>query len=470
MPIKAKPFEHQKRAFEFVMHRFENDGGAALLVEMGCGKSLISVAVAGELFNERRIRNLLIVCPLSICGVWEEEFSKFADFDYNLKILKGSLEKKAEALCSLQGRALQIAVINYESAWRIERQIKNWHPDMIICDESHKIKSHNIAASKSLHKLGEKTRYKLILTGTAITNKAIDIFSQYKFLEPTIFGKSFYTFRNRYFDMVGYGNHTPVLKESMKDELRNKIHSIAFVAKKSECLDLPETTDIIRYVELEPYAMNTYKHLVRDSFAELQNSEVTVTNVLTKILRLSQLTGGFIGDDDGKKVHQISKAKLNALEDIIDDVTSSGKKLVIMARFIPEIDAIKKLLVKKNLSFSVITGDVKNRADEISKFQNDVDVLVFVGQIATAGLGITLTASSTMVFYSLDYSMSNFEQAKARIHRTGQRENCTYIYLIASNTVDEKILEALRNKVNLAKSLIDDYKNGLNPYANEGGF
>lgn len=470
MPIKANPFEHQKRAFEFVMHRFENDSGAALLVEMGCGKSLISVAVAGALFKERRIRNLLIVCPLSICGVWEEEFSKFADFDYNLKILKGSLGKKAEALCSLQGRALQIAVVNYESAWRIERQIKNWHPDMIICDESHKIKSHNIAASKSLHKLGENTYYKLILTGTAITNKAIDIFSQYKFLEPKIFGKSFYTFRNRYFDMVGYGNHTPVLKESMKDELRNKIHSIAFVAKKSECLDLPETTEIIRKVELEPYAMNTYKHLVRDSFAELKNSEITVTNVLTKILRLSQLTGGFLGDDEGKKVHQISKAKLNALEDIIDDVTSSGKKLVVMARFIPEIAAIKKLLIDKGLRFSIITGEIKNRADEIAKFQNDTDVLVFVGQIATAGLGITLTASSTMVFYSLDYSMSNFEQAKARIHRTGQKENCTYIYLIASNTVDEKILEALRNKVNLAKSLIDDYKNGLNPYANEGGF
>ena len=340
---------------------------------------------------------------------------------------------------------------------------------MIICDESHKIKTHNISASKSLHRLGEKTKYKLILTGTAITNKAIDIFSQYKFLEPRIFGKSFYIFRNHYFDMVGFGQHTPVLKESMRDELRNKIHSIAFVAKKSECLDLPETTEIIRKVELEPSAMNTYKHLVRDSFAELQNSEVTVTNVLTKILRLSQLTGGFLGDDEGKKVHQISKAKLNALEDIIDDVTSSGKKLVIMARFIPEIEAIKKLLIKKNLSFSVITGDVKNRADEISKFQSNVDVLVFLGQIATAGLGITLTASSTMVFYSLDYSMSNFEQAKARIHRTGQKENCTYIYLIAKNTVDEKVLKALKNKVNLAKSLIDDYKNGLNPYEN-GGF
>lgn len=470
MPIKARPFEHQKRAFEFVMNRFENDSGAALLVEMGCGKSLISVAVAGALFNERRIRNLLIVCPLSICGVWEEEFSKFADFDYNLKILKGSLEKKIETLYSLEGRALQIVVVNYESVWRIERQIKNWHPDMIICDESHKIKSHNIAASKSIHKLGEKTMYRLILTGTAITNKAIDIFSQYKFLEPRIFGKSFYTFRNHYFNLVGYGNHTPVLKESMKDELKNKIHSIAFVAKKSECLDLPETTEIIRKVELEPYAMNTYKHLVRDSFAELKNSEITVTNVLTKILRLSQLTGGFLGDDEGKKVHQISKAKLNALDDIIDDVTSSGKKLVIMARFIPEIAAIKKLLIDKGLRFSIITGEIKNRADEIAKFQNDTDVLVFIGQIATAGLGITLTAASTMVFYSLDYSMSNFEQAKARIHRTGQKENCTYIYLIASNTVDEKIMKALKNKVNLAKSLIDDYRSGLNPYANEGGF
>ena len=113
-----------------------------------------------------------------------------------------------------------MAVVNYESVLRIERQIKNWHPYIIICDESHKIKSHNIAASKSLHKLGEKTMYKLI-------------FSQYKFLEPKIFGKSFYTFRNRYFGMVGYGLHTSVLNESMRDELRSKIHSIAFVAKKS---------------------------------------------------------------------------------------------------------------------------------------------------------------------------------------------------------------------------------------------
>lgn len=214
--------------------------------------------------------------------------------------------------------------------------------------------------------------------------------------------------------------------------------------------------------------MNTYRHLV-NSFAELKSSEITVTNILTKILRLLQLTGGFLGDNEGKKIHQVSSAKLKALEDIVDDVTESGKKLVVMARFISEIKAIEKLLLKKKINYSIITGSIKNRSEQIEKFQNESEVLIFVGQIATAGLGITLAASSTMVFYSLDYSMSNFEQAKARIHRTGQKENCTYIYLIASNTIDEKVLKVLREKADLAKTLIDDYRSGRNPYE-IGGF
>jgi SNF2 family DNA or RNA helicase len=469
MPIKTIPYRHQEKAFEFVMSTFKNPGGVALLVEMGCGKTLISIAVSGALFKEGKIKRLLIVCPLSICGVWKEEFSKFADFDYRLEVLKGTPNKKAETLTLMNGSPLQVAIVNYESVWRLEEQVKAWNPDMIICDESHKIKTHNIAASKSLHRLGEKTKYKTILTGTVITNKAIDVFSQYKFLDSKVFGKSFYAFRNHYFDMVGYGNHTPVLKKGAEDELKQKLHSIAFRATKSECLDLPETTEIARKIHLEPSAMNIYRHLVMDSFAELKNSEVTATNILTKILRLSQLTGGFLGDDEGKKIHQVSSAKLKALEDIVDDVTESGKKLVIMARFVSEIKAIEKLLLKKKINYSIITGGIRNRSEQIEKFQNESDVLVFVGQIATAGLGITLTESSTMVFYSLDYSMSNFEQAKARIHRTGQKENCTYIYLIASNTVDEKVLKVLREKADLAKTLIDDYRSGRNPYE-IGGF
>jgi SNF2 family DNA or RNA helicase len=416
------------------------------------------------LYNAGRIRRVLIVAPLSILGVWQDEFNNFADFDYNLAVLTGTSAKKIDTLRHLNGNALQVAVINYESAWRLEKELTAWNPDLIIADEGHKIKTHNISASKAMHRLGARARYRLLLTGTPVTNKAIDVFSQYKFLNPAIFGQSFYAFRNRYFDMVGYGNHTPVLKKSMERELTEKIHSIAYRATKAECLDLPETTDIIRKVELEPQAMLLYRNLVKDSYAELSEGEVTITNVLTKLLRLSQLTGGFLGSDDSSKAEQVSTAKLKVLEDIIDSALEENKKLVVIARFNPEINAICRMLDKKGVRYSLLTGSVKDRDEQVYRFQNDSDVPIFVGQIATAGLGITLTAASTMVFYSLDYSMSNFEQTKARIHRAGQRVPCTYIYLTAAGTVDEKVLKALKNKANLAKSLVDDYRAGQNPF------
>ena len=416
------------------------------------------------MYNAGRIRRVLIVAPLCILGVWQDEFNNFADFDYNLAVLTGTSAKKIDTLRHLNGSALQVAVINYESAWRLEKELTAWNPDLIIADEGHKIKTHNISASKAMHRLGARARYRLLLTGTPVTNKAIDVFSQYKFLNPAIFGQSFYAFRNRYFDMVGYGNHTPVLKKSMERELTEKIHSIAYRATKAECLDLPETTDIIRKVELEPQAMLLYRNLVKDSYAELSEGEVTITNVLTKLLRLSQLTGGFLGSDDSSKAEQVSTAKLKVLEDIIDSALEENKKLVVIARFIPEINAICRMLDKKGVRYSLLTGSVKDRDEQVYRFQNDSDVPIFVGQIATAGLGITLTAASTMVFYSLDYSMSNFEQTKARIHRAGQRVPCTYIYLTATGTVDEKVLKALKNKANLAKSLVDDYRAGQNPF------
>ncbi len=439
--------------------------GAALLMEMGTGKSLTAIAITGALSQAGRIRRVLIVAPLSILGVWEEEFQKFADFPYALAVLSGSSAKKLDTLRHMNGTALQVVVVNYESAWRLEKALTAWHPDLIIADEGHKIKTHNIAASKAMHRMGAKASYRLLLTGTVITNKAIDVFSQYKFLNPAIYGNSFYAFRNRYFDMVGYGNHTPVLKKSMEGELTEKLHSISYRATKTECLDLPETTDVIRQVELEPAALRIYRGLVKESYAELAGGEVTATNILTRLLRLSQLTGGFLGNDETAAVEQVSAAKLSALEDILDGAMAEGKKLVIIARFIPEIKAICKLLEKRGLGYSCITGEVKNRDEQVARFQNEPEVMAFVGQIATAGLGITLTAASTMVFYSLDYSMSNFEQTKARIHRVGQRMPCTYLYLVARGTVDEKVLAALESKADLARTLVDDYRSGRNPFA-----
>ena len=148
----------------------------------------------------------------------------------------------------------------------------------------------------------------------------------------------------------------------------------------------------------------------------------------------------------------------------LESAVAEGQKLVIIARFLPEIRAICKELDGRGLRYACITGEVQDRAAQVAQFQNDPDVPVFVGQIATAGLGLTLTAASTMVFYSLDYSMSNYEQAKARIHRVGQKHPCTYIHLVAKGTVDEKVLKALQDKANLAKALVDDYRAGRNPF------
>ena len=469
LPVKVAPFDHQKKAFEFVLWLFGMmDGtvrstGAALLMQMGTGKSFVSVAVAGWLFLHRRIKRLLVVCPLSITGVWKDEFSKYADFPFSLTVLSGTLPKKKKQLAELPEDGLQAVVVNYESAWRMEKELLAYRADMIICDEGHKLKEGRTAQSKGMHKLGDKAKYRMLLTGTVITNREIDVFSQYRFVAPQVFGSSFFAFRNRYFFMSGYGGHTPYFRKSMTDEFLKRMHSIAFRVRKDECLDLPEVTEEIRMVDLEPDAAKLYTQIEEESYAEMQDSEVTAANVLTRILRLSQITGGFLKDDDGN-VNQVSTAKLEALSDIIDSAMEEDEKLVIMSRFVAELDAIEQMLEKKKIRYAVVRGGIDDRSDQVFRFQNDPECKVFVGQLQAAGMGITLTAASTMVFFSLDYSMANFDQAKSRTHRMGQKHNCLYIYLTARNSIDNKVLKALREKQDLARMLVDDYRAGRHPF------
>lgn len=471
MPLKSRAYNHQQCAFDFACRQFglhevpKHSSGVALLMEMGTGKTITSIAISGILYQFGLVKRILIVAPLSILGVWQEEFEKFAEFPYRLTILKGASAKKRQQLDLMPTSKLEIVVVNYESAWRLEKELKAFKPELIIADEAHKLKEARTSQAKAMHHLGEKAPYKLLLTGTVITNHELDVFSQYKFLNSDIFGTSFYVFRNRYFEMTGYGNHVPVFKEKESADFLSKMHSIAFRVTKRECLDLPKITEEVRVVDLEPLAAKIYCELEKASYTELKSSEVSAVNVLTKLLRLSQLTGGHLTDDDGN-TNTVSVAKLEALSDIIDYCIEENNKLVIMARFIPELEKIEKLLAKKHVGYAVVRGGVKDRAKEIERFQTDRDCKVFVGQIAAAGIGITLTAAAIMVFYSFDYSMSNFEQAKARIHRVSQKEPCHYIYLVARATVDRKILQALRNKMNMAKAIMDDYRKGVNPFKN----
>jgi SNF2 family DNA or RNA helicase len=297
----------------------------------------------------------------------------------------------------------------------------------------------------------------MILTGSPITQNPLDLYSQYKMIDERIFGTSFYVFKN-YYAVLGDYNQ-PIGYKNMA-ELIKKAHSIAFRVTKEEALDLPETIDEIRHVILENKAYKIYRQFVKDSFMELSKGEVAATNILTRLLRLQQITGGFIKpDEEDKKYEQISTAKLTTLSDIIDSYKEAGEKIVVIARFVPEIKEICKLLEKKKIMYSMVCGEVKDRASEINKFQNDKDCMVFVGQIQTTSMGITLTAASTCVFYSLSYNYADYIQAKARIHRIGQSKKCLYIHLVAKGTIDETVMMALKKKENIAKSIVDNWKN-----------
>lgn len=474
-PVKANLYKHQIRGANMALRAFgaldakTPGGGFGELFEMGCGKTLTTIAVAGALYNLGKIDRVLVVAPTSVCSVWPHDLNQFATFPWEARVLLGDKKKRLKALNELENwpfKALLIAVINYESTHRegIFEALAAYKPDLIVCDESQRIKNPSAAQSKALHKLGDAAPFRMILSGTPVQNNAVDLYSQYRFLDPAVYGANFYAFKNRYCIMGGYGQHQIVGYRNM-DELVEKEHSVAYRVTKEECLDLPQQTFINRYVQFTDAEQAIYEQLRKSSFLELETGEnVTATTILTMYLRLMQLTGGFLTADESTRPKQVNTAKLDALADIVDDyVVDAGKKLVIFARFRAEIAAIENLLRLRKIQYGSIYGDVpmEERGKIVEDFQTNPDTKVFVAQIQTAGLGITLHAASTAVFYSYDYNYANYAQALARIHRIGQRLPVTYIHLVVDGSIDEKILAALENKEDMAKTVVDSWREVL---------
>jgi SNF2 family DNA or RNA helicase len=454
-----KPYKHQVQAFNLAMTK----GNVAILHEQGCGKSLVTVGVVGARWMAGEVRRVIIVAPLSVLPVWKREFNDYCSLTIPMITLEGPVAAKVAAIKLMPSG---IICVNYESVWREEVAValKAWKPNMMICDESQRIKSPTSRQSKGVAQLGHNCRYRMILSGTPVMNGPIDFWAQYRFLEPDLFSTSFYAFKSRYAVVGGYENHQIVAYRHL-DELVQKVHSIASRTTKKEALDLPETVDEIRYCELEPAARKAYKKLLKDSIAELDGGVITAPQVITRILRLQQITGGYVQIDEAKTLTKISDAKRLALVDTLEDLLDAGKKVVIFARFLAEVSDITNTAKKMfgEDAVVVITGavDQKERGPIVDRFQTDPDCKVFIAQTATAGLGITLTAADTAIFYSCDYSYANHEQARARIHRIGQLNRCTYIYMVAEKTVDEDVLDILQSKKSMADLVVDNWRSLL---------
>lgn len=444
--------------------------GFGLLFEMGCGKTRTAIAIAGAAYNLGAVQRVLVVAPTSVVSVWPKEIAEVADFKVTCRALLGTKNQRLKMLDDLEKfpfKAMKVAVINYESTWRedVFEELQKFDADLIICDESQRIKTHDAKQSKAMHELGDQARYKLILSGTPVQNDAIDIWSQYRFLDKTIFGDNFYKFRNRYAIMGGF-NRKQIVGYKDLDGLIKKEHSIAFRITKEEAIDLPEQTFITRKIELDKKTAELYKQIKQSSYAELMNGDtITATTVLTRLLRLQQLAGGFLVTDESEKPVLVNRSKLDALSDIVQDYVIDGKKkLVIFARFIPEVHEIQNVIAGlfkgTGMQQVAIYGAIKKeeRGEIIRQFQEDPKTTIIVGQIDTLGVGVTLTAADTCVYYSKNFNYATFSQSLSRIHRIGQRNTCTYISLIAEKTVDENIEAALAKKEDMAKTVVDNWR------------
>lgn len=437
----------------------------ALFHEVGTGKTMTCIGIAGALYQSRLARRVLVVCPSSVVSVWPAEFKKWADYPVRVHPLSGPVKKRSQNLLEIINgpttQHLTVVVTNYEATWRMEDVLAEYNCDLIICDEAHRLKSHTAKQSGACQRLGLKSQYAIAATGTPVANLALDLFGIYSYLDPSVYGKSFTAFRARYahtVDLPGGAKMVTGMRQDMLADLAEKAHSIAHRATKADALDLPDTSSVNIPVTLEPKARKLYDALRKDSIALLESGDVVLgDNVLTRVLRLQQITGGFAHSEEHKTVELVSEAKMKALTDLLSDLPG---KTVVFCRFTAEIKMIQRHLEKTGVGHVVIDGSVPmgDRGALVEKFQSDAGVSVFLGQIQAAGEGITLTASSSMVFYSTGWGLKDYEQACGRIHRPGQHHPCTYYHLVAESTIDERVVDALREKRDVAQLITDDWR------------
>jgi SNF2 family DNA or RNA helicase len=331
----------------------------------------------------------------------------------------------------------------------------------MVVDESTTIKNPGAQRTKNVIKIGTLAKYRRILTGEPVTRSPLDIYSQAQFLNPHLLGfSSYYTFRNRYAILVdikaGNRSFKKIVGFRQLDELTKLLQRFSYRVKKADCLDLPPKVYQYRHVELTPEQKKLYKQLSDTAIATLQGKALTVDNVLTEILRLHQITCGHFKSDEGEIV-DVPNNRLSELMDVLDE---ADDKVIIWANYVADIRKIEESLAKVYGPESVVSyyGDTSTdaRSDAVKRFQEDPAVRFFVGNPATGGYGITLTAATMVVYFSNSYNLEHRLQSEDRAHRIGQTKSVNYVDLCVQGTIDEKIIKALREKKNIAAQVLGE--------------
>lgn len=438
MDFKTPCFKHQRECFETVKDAEYH----ALLLEPGLGKTKIVLDTATYRKTLNKYHKTLVVCPNTLVDNWLEETRKHSDLF--AVILRGT---KPERLRRLDGEG-DIFLINYEGVRVIKNHLIKKGFDLLVLDESTAVKNPKTAQSKGCFEISTHVKSKIILTGTPIMNNPLDIYGQYRVLNPDVYGRNHFRFRARYAVMGGYLDKQVVRWINMTD-FRERLYSCATRKTKDECLDLPDKLYQVIRLEMPDEQQKVYNELKTGFISEYRDGIVTAPVMLTRLMRFSQITAGFTKTVEGDEYAFSKNPKVNWLVDFVQDL-AINRKVVVFCRFSYEIKMVEKALHSAGIGFVTVQGGVKGRIDLVNKFNRDDSIRVFVGQIQTTGMGITLTAANYAVFMSNSYSYGERTQAEDRIHRIGQHSNCTYIDLVMQNSIDNHIHRTLQRKESLS--------------------
>jgi SNF2 family DNA or RNA helicase len=464
--FKSKPFAHQSKALEMSW----NKEVFAYFMEMGTGKSKVLIDNIAMLYNAGKINAALIIAPKGVYKNWfDSEIPNHMPDYIEKKIGIWKTDPNAKELKPLfeTGAELHILIMNVEAfstkkGVEFAKKFLSCHKTIIGIDESTTIKNPMAKRTRAIIELGMKCKYKRILTGSPVTKSPLDLFSQCYFLSPFLLGhESFYTFKTRYaitkqVNVSGRMVHLVVGYRNLP-ELSEKVKPFSYRVLKDDCLDLPPKTYTKRIIELTDEQKKVYKSMKEKAIAFLNGKMVSTAAVITQLMRLHQITCGHFKSDDGT-VQKIKNNRINQLMEILEEVEG---KAVIWAHYRYDIEAIVEAISKEYGENSVVTyyGDTStdDRQKAIKKIQDkNSSVRFIVGTPQTGGYGITLTGASTMIYYSNGYDLEKRQQSEARIDRIGQEKPMTYIDIIAEGTVDDKIVQSLRKKVNIATEVMGE--------------
>ena len=466
--FKTKPYAHQMTALE----KSWNKETYAYFMEMGTGKTKVLIDNLAMLYDKGKVNGALIIAPKGVVGTWytNELPTHLPDHIENVTVLwqPNITKKQQESLDTLfqQGESLHILIMNVE-AFSTDKgrlfagKFLSCHNTMMAIDESTTIKNPSAKRTKNILALGKEAKYRRIMTGSPVTKNPLDLFSQCYFLDPFLLDfHSYYSFRNRYAEMKTMHAHGRSIQIVSKfrhlGELSESLQSFSYRVLKEDCLDLPDKIFIKRQITLTHDQRKLYEQMKKQALAILEGKVSSTKNSLTQLMRLQQITCGHFTDDTGT-TQPIENNRINELMDVLEDVEG---KAIIWAHYQYDINKIIKAVVEKYGPGSVVDYYGLTPKDErqgnITRFQGDPKCRFFIGTPATGGYGITLTAANTVIYYSNGYDLEKRLQSEDRAHRMGQKKPVTYVDINAEDTVDEKIVKALRSKINIASQVLGE--------------